>query len=89
MELPEFKGKGKTPCSKGDPEIFFPDPADENARFKEQVAKDICATCPYVLECLSWALHHPDEQGIWGGANEKERRSTRRRMGLRVREPVE
>lgn len=52
-----------------DPEIFFrgrgPGEAD--------AAKAVCAACPVRRECLRYALEAPEEQGVWGGLDEKER----------------
>lgn len=33
-----------------------------------------CASCPVRVECLTYALEHPDIFGIWGGTTRLERR---------------
>jgi WhiB family redox-sensing transcriptional regulator len=54
--------------------IFFPPPGSSH---KE--AKAICGSCPVQAECLEYAMKHPAISGIWGGLNEKERKTLRRR----------
>ena len=47
-------------------------------------AKAVCTICPVKSECLEYALQHRIEQGVWGGASERERRRIlrqRRRAG--------
>lgn len=40
--------------------------------------KAICAKCPVLMECLEDALVHNDQDGLWGGAGEAERRYLRK-----------
>jgi WhiB family redox-sensing transcriptional regulator len=60
-------------CKGLDPAIFFP-PEEKD----EALAKAICATCPVRSECLEWAMA-TNQEGIWGGTNETERRRLKRR----------
>ena len=49
-----------------------------------EAAQRVCRTCPVQNECLEYALLHRIEQGVWGGASERERRRIlrqRRRAG--------
>lgn len=49
-----------------------------------EAAQRVCRTCPVQSECLEYALLHRIEQGVWGGASERERRRIlrqRRRAG--------
>ena len=57
--------------------VFYPPTHFErrkDKRLREQRAKQICAGCPVVEECLSYALGMREQHGIWGGLNEVERR---------------
>ncbi|WP_308187675.1 WhiB family transcriptional regulator [Streptomyces sp. DH8] len=38
-------------------------------------AKAICWRCPVRAECLAHALEAPEDFGVWGGLDEKERRA--------------
>jgi WhiB family transcriptional regulator, redox-sensing transcriptional regulator len=37
-------------------------------------AKQICAACPVVHECLQFALESREPSGVWGGKTRTERR---------------
>ncbi len=60
-------------CCGLDPEIFFPHATSR----REIAAKRVCERCPVVGECLSWAMLHREDWGIWGGLSEHERRRLR------------
>lgn len=68
----------KAACRKENPELFFPvgDAAPALAQIAD--AKLICARCPVVAECLSWALKNNEEYGVWGNKSEWERRKSER-----------
>ena len=64
-------------CTTADPDVFHPRrgvPAHEAMR--------ICAACPVAAACLAYAVEH-NEQGIWGGTTETERRRLRRQLRRR------
>lgn len=65
------------PC-RTNPDLFFP--IGSGPAFAAQVAaaKNVCAGCPVVRECLDWALLVGEEHGIWGGLDADERRAMRR-----------
>jgi WhiB family redox-sensing transcriptional regulator len=67
-------------CRDADVNTFFPT-TDEEA----EPAKAICATCPVRLECLEFALATRQEDGVWGGLTETERRRVRRRRQAAAR----
>jgi hypothetical protein len=48
---------------------FYPE-RGEDAR----PAKDVCAVCPVINECLSYALTYRERFGIWGGLSERGRK---------------
>lgn len=59
-----------------DPEPFYsPDKGDNEER-----AKAICAGCEVRAECLDFAIRYHEQDKIWGGLNDRERR--RRRLHL-------
>lgn len=42
-------------------------------RAHDDYAKLICATCPVIHRCLSWAMEVGEPDGIWGGLTIEER----------------
>ncbi|HET9899016.1 MAG TPA: WhiB family transcriptional regulator [Streptosporangiaceae bacterium] len=61
-------------CRNAEPDLFFPISATPASKATIQRAKQVCASCPVSAQCLSYALHHRQEQGIWGGLTDDERR---------------
>ena len=61
-------------CRDLDTATFFPE-SDEQAA----AAKLICATCPVRAACLEFAIVTRQDDGVWGGLDENERRRVRRR----------
>lgn len=59
-------------------QIFFPVGGEPGAVAQVRQAKAICASCPVRFECLEFALQTAQEDGVWGGHTEDERRSIRR-----------
>ncbi|MEZ5171643.1 MAG: WhiB family transcriptional regulator [Acidimicrobiia bacterium] len=65
-------------CRGPESALFFPPTTSErkdDREWREQKAKEICATCPVQPECLEYALSIREPHGIWGGLTEVERRS--------------
>jgi WhiB family transcriptional regulator, redox-sensing transcriptional regulator len=60
-------------CRNSDPDALFVQGAAQNR------AKAVCLACPVRTECLSDALDHKIEFGVWGGMTERERRALLRR----------
>ena len=73
---PDFMSKGVAPCSTMDPELYFPEKGNGGNR-ELLLARRLCNTCPYKVECLEWAIEHR-EVGVWGGTTERERSRIRR-----------
>ena len=61
-------------CRDLDTAIFFPESEDDVA-----TAKAVCASCPVREACLDFALITRQDDGVWGGLDENERRRVRRR----------
>jgi len=70
-------------CRDAEPELFFPISAAAASNPRVRRAKHICAPCPVRSQCLNYALDHRQEQGIWGGLTEEERRRIPR-YGMRL-----
>lgn len=67
-------------CRHEDPELFFPIGTSGPAvALQVQQAKEVCNRCPVREECLQWALDTRQDSGVWGGFDEQERRTLRRR----------
>ncbi|MEO7803512.1 MAG: WhiB family transcriptional regulator [Actinomycetota bacterium] len=61
-----------------DPDVFFPVGSTGPALDQIEAAKSICATCVVRTQCLEWALRTNQDNGVWGGLSEEERKSIRR-----------
>ncbi len=72
--------RAQAACRDADVKMFFPD-SDEEA----EAAKAVCASCPVRIECLEFALATRQEDGVWGGLTELERRRLRRRRQAAAR----
>jgi len=65
--------------------FFGPDGERQPEReIRERKAKQICMGCPVRTECLDYAVSRPEKYGMWGGLNEDERASERRRRMRRA-----
>jgi len=66
-------------CRSADPSLFFPDAGAEEAQREEiEAARALCQACPVQAACLQFALETRQQDGIWGGTTEEERRRLRR-----------
>lgn len=61
-------------CRDVDTSVFFPETDEEAA-----AALALCATCPVRESCLEFALVTRQDDGIWGGMTETDRKRLRRR----------
>jgi WhiB family redox-sensing transcriptional regulator len=64
-------------CRDQDSAIFFhPDGERGSARAnREARAKEICGTCPVLLQCRDHALAVREPYGVWGGLSPTERKT--------------
>lgn len=67
---PGWRARGR--CLQHDPEVFFPNPADDPSP-----ALEICRTCEVRGTCLAAALDAGDYDGVWGATTPAERRAMR------------
>lgn len=83
---PQWGWQDAAACRGEDIGLFFgPDGERQPEReIRERKAKSICARCPVQTECLEYALSRPEKYGVWGGLNEEERASERRRRMRRA-----
>jgi WhiB family redox-sensing transcriptional regulator len=65
----EFTWMLRGNCRGADTRRFFP-----SNGVGVEAAQRTCAGCPVRDECLEYALVNRIEQGVWGGASERERR---------------
>ena len=67
---------GDAACRNPPPGVsWFPERRNgDDPRVQTEKAKAICATCPVLECCRSWALNQGDGlKGIWGGLTENDR----------------
>jgi WhiB family redox-sensing transcriptional regulator len=62
-------------CSGMDTSDFYPGDRERGPTLarRERRAKQVCARCPVIQECLAWALDAREPFGVWGGTSAKER----------------
>ena len=60
-------------CTTAEPDALFVRGA------AQQIAKQVCMSCPVIVECLADALDNHTEFGVWGGMTERERRALLKR----------
>jgi WhiB family transcriptional regulator, redox-sensing transcriptional regulator len=65
-------------CAGMDTLIFFPIGETGPALPTVELAKRICSSCPAKEECLEFAIATIQNDGIWGGTTEDERRLIKR-----------
>jgi WhiB family redox-sensing transcriptional regulator len=70
-------------CRAEAPDLFFPIGSMGPALLQIKRAKAVCHRCPVRDACLVWALEHAITDGVWGGLDEDERRTMRRRASRR------
>lgn len=66
--------RNKAACLGTDPNMFYP--VGTTGPAVEQIgnAKELCRSCVAQVACLEYALTTKQDDGIWGGATEAERR---------------
>lgn len=65
-------------CRHVDANLFFPVGTTGTAIDSIAAAKAVCGSCPARDACLQFALETKQEDGVWGGTDEVERRRLRR-----------
>jgi WhiB family redox-sensing transcriptional regulator len=70
--------RAQAACRSVDANLFFPTGSTGPALAQLQAAKAFCRSCPVQRDCLEFALQTNQENGVWGGQDETERRRLRR-----------
>lgn len=75
-------------CRDTDPNIFHPQLSPKERWNRSDpavsVAMSLCRVCAAQVDCLTYALEHREEHGIWGGTDPFTRRAMLRSMGGRI-----
>ncbi len=68
-------------CRQYDNVLFFGEDGESELekQARESRAKAVCRSCPVLEPCLEFAMETNQKYGIWGGLNDKERASLKRR----------
>ncbi len=83
---PKWGWQDNAACQGEDLTLFFGPPGERQPErdTRERKAKQVCMGCPARTDCLDYAVSRPEGTGVWGGLNEDERASERRRRMRRV-----
>ncbi len=65
-------------CRHTHPDLFFPVGTTGLALDHIAAAKAVCEQCPVKEPCLRFAIETNQDNGVWGGTSEEERRVLRR-----------
>jgi len=81
--MPRFAGD--EPC-RTNPDCFYSEDGETHLKAKHAIAKTLCASCPMLLACRTWAIHS-ERYGYWGGMSPGERSMYRQVHGIGLAEP--
>jgi WhiB family redox-sensing transcriptional regulator len=86
MTAPDWKWQNRAACRGESLVLFFGVDGERQPErdVRERKAKAICGGCPVRTLCLDFALSRPEKYGLYGGLNEDERASVRRRRMRRA-----
>lgn len=75
-------------CRGEDLTLFFGAEGERAAdrAIRERKAKQVCAGCPVMADCLEEAYREPRQYGVWGGMDPEERAAARKNVMRRRRE---
>lgn len=72
-------------CREADPHLFHPEGDAAHVLSATAEAKTYCARCEVQEQCLADSMARAEPSGVWGGLDEKERRTILRRRRERAR----
>ncbi len=78
VEADDDDWRARAACRSVDANLFFPTGSTGYALTQLEAAKAFCRSCPVQRDCLEFAIETNQEDGIWGGKDETERRRLRR-----------
>lgn len=67
-------------CAGTNTDLFFPVGSRPSALAAANHARALCTTCSVRPDCLTYALDTGQEDGIWGGLTENERRNLKGKL---------
>ena len=79
-DVDDLEWRDKAACLKADPELFFPVGTVKIAELQIDKAKAVCGRCAVREVCLKYALDTNQDDGVWGGLSEDERRKLKRKQ---------
>lgn len=85
---PHFDWRLAAACRDLDPDLFFPIGTTGPSVGQIAAAKQVCHACLVRKTCLSWAIKHYQDYGVWGGTTERERQALRTAVNVRQRRPA-
>ena len=71
--------RDRAACLDEDPELFFPIGNTGPALIQIDEAKAVCRSCQVIETCLKLAVDSGQDNGVFGGLSEEQRRSLKRR----------
>jgi WhiB family redox-sensing transcriptional regulator len=71
--------RDRAACLDEDPELFFPIGNTGPALIQIEEAKAVCRSCQVIETCLKLAIDSGQDNGVFGGLSEEQRRSLKRR----------
>lgn len=79
--------RNRAVCRSENSELFFPIGNTGPALLQIEEAKAVCRRCPVMADCLEWAIEKRQDDGVWGGLSEDERRAHPARRNKRKTAP--
>ena len=84
---PDFSTYGDCSNEQYDPEWWFPvekpgRKGNWSRTYEANAARSICASCPLLAECSTYALQYFGMSGIWGGMDRYERATMQKKLNI-------
>jgi WhiB family redox-sensing transcriptional regulator len=69
------------PCAQTSPDLFYSDGKGGRDVSNVNLARRVCAGCPYKAPCALWAIQNDEQFGIWGGLTPGQRAKVADELG--------